>query len=301
MSILERLETYATVYENEPMSKHTTYRVGGQVAYYCLPKDLTSCLRIIDILKEENLPYFVMGRGSNVLFGDAFFNGAIINLDNTMNEYFFEPDGTCTVEAGCSLINLSVQAMKNGLSGLEFASGIPGSVGGALFMNAGAYKSDMSSIVKEVHVYKDGSLVWMKKDELDYQYRHSIFQSHRDWSIVAAKLQLEPGDSEQISTLMDSRRERRMATQPLDKPSAGSTFRNPEQMPAWKVIDDLGLRGHQIGGAQISEKHSNFIVTVSEDAKAQDIHDLITLIKTRAKETFGIEMKTEVEYMNWPK
>ena len=184
---------------------------------------------------------------------------------------------------------------------MEFASGIPGSIGGALYMNAGAYKSDMSKIVKEVNVLKDGSLVWMSKEECQYQYRRSIFQEHRDWTILAAKFALTPANGEEIRDLMDSRRERRLKTQPLDMPSAGSVFRNPEEKPAWQVIDELGLRGHQIGGAQISKKHSNFIVTVSKDAQAQDIDDLIQLVKQRAKETFGIEMKTEVEYMNWPK
>lgn len=299
-NILERLKTYATVRENEPMRNHTTYRVGGEVAYYIMPKDIPSCTRVIELLKEEGLPYFVMGRGSNILFGDSFYEGAVINLDSTINEYYFEPDGTVIAEAGCSLINLSVQAMKHGLSGLEFASGIPGSVGGALYMNAGAYKSDMAAIVKEVNVLKDGTTTWMKKEEMEFSYRHSILQEHKDWTVLAAKFQLQPGDMEEISNLMDSRRQRRMDSQPLDYPSAGSVFRNPEEMPAWKVIDDLGLRGHQIGGAQISEKHSNFIVTVSEDAKAQDVHDLIQLVKTKAKETFDIDMHTEVEYINWP-
>ncbi len=299
MSVLERLEAYAQVLLKEPMRKHTTFHIGGCVDYYIIPDNSTALMCVIKVLKEENIPYFIMGRGSNVLFGDQDYHGAVINLDQTFNDFYFEPNGILVAQAGCSLINMAVEAMKNSFSGLEFASGIPGSIGGALYMNAGAYKSNMEAILIDVCVLKDNQIQWMKKEELDLSYRHSIFQSHKDWTILAGRFQLEKSNHEDIHALMESRRDRRMASQPLDKPCAGSVFRNPIDIPAWKLIDDLGLRGHKIGGAQVSEKHSNFIVNATNDATAQDVLDLITLIKTRASQEYGIELITEVEQLNW--
>ena len=146
MSVLTRLKVYGKVLENEPMKKHTTYHIGGNVAYYITPHNETALMCILDILQDEKIPYHVTGRGSNILCDDTDFDGAIINLDGTLNDYYFEPDGTLVAQAGCSIINLSVEAMKRSLSGLEFASGIPGSVGGGLYMNAGAYRSNLSSL-----------------------------------------------------------------------------------------------------------------------------------------------------------
>lgn len=297
MNISEKLKIYADVLENEPMSKHTTYRIGGNVRYYIYPKNLLSLMRIIRILKDNKIRYEVMGRGSNVLWGDNYFDGAVINLDRYLNDSYVESDGTIVAQAGCSTINLAVEAGKNGLTGLEFATGIPGSIGGGVYMNAGAYKSDFSNILESVLVFMDDQIIWMQKDELMFGYRKSSFQSHPEWIILAAKFKCKPGNKEEILSLMDSRRERRLASQPLDKPCAGSVFRNPESIPAWKLVDDLGLRGHQIGGAQVSEKHSNFIVNAG-NAKAQDVRDLIALIQKAAKESYGIDLITEVEHFN---
>lgn len=299
MSVLERLETYAQVRTDELMSKHTTYHVGGRVDYYIYPMNFTALMCILHILDEERIPFFTMGRGSNVLFGDTPFHGAIINLDRTLNEFYIEPNGLMTAQAGCSIINLSVEALKKNLSGLEWASGIPGSVGGALYMNAGAYKSDMSKIVREICVLKDNSICWMTNEEADFSYRHSIFQKQKNWIIMACRIQLAAGNRDSIRNLMNSRRERRMSTQPLDKPCAGSVFRNPKEMPAWKLIDDMGLRGYQIGGAKISEKHSNFIVNENNTATASDVRQLIQLIREQAMEKYGIRLITEVEQLNW--
>ena len=177
--------------------------------------------------------------------------------------------------------------------------GIPGSIGGGLYMNAGAYKDNLANHLIDVCVLKDNTICWMKKDELDYAYRHSIFQSHKDWTILVGRFQLEKGNQNDIRDLMNSRRERRMSAQPLDKPCAGSVFRNPEEIPAWKLIEELGLRGHKIGGAMVSEKHCNFIVNDDLNATAQDVRDLIHEIKTRAKKEYNIDMVTEVEQLYW--
>ena len=299
MSMIERLETYANIKTNEPMSKHTTYHVGGNVDYYIYPDNSLSLMRVINILEEANIPFYTIGRGSNILFSDKPFHGAIINLDRSLNDFYFEPDGTLVCQAGCSIINISVEAMKKNLTGLEWSSGIPGSVGGALYMNAGAYRSDMSHVVQDVLTLRDGRIEWIDQDELDFGYRHSVFQKHKDWVILGARLQLHPGDSEEIRDLMNSRRQRRMNTQPLDKPCAGSVFRNPESIPAWKLIDQMGYRGYQIGGARVSDKHSNFIVNENNTATASDIRDLIQMIRQEAKEKYDISLITEVEQLNW--
>lgn len=301
MDILNRLETYAKVLSQEPMRKHTTYHIGGNVDYYIYPNDILALMNVVDLLKEQQIPFHVLGRGSNVLFGDEPYHGAIINLDKTFNDYYIEENGKVTVQAGCSIINLAVETAKRGLSGLEFASGIPGSVGGALFMNAGAYKSDMSAVVTEVCVYKDNSIVWLSKEQLEFAYRHSIFQKQRDWVILACRMQLKPANVYEVQALIESRRQRRIASQPLDKPCAGSVFRNPKQMPAWKIIDEMGYRGYQIGGARISDKHSNFIVNENDQATAHDVMALIDMIKTQAKKEFDIDLITEVEQLNWKK
>lgn len=296
MNIKEKLSIYADVLENEPMSKHTTYRIGGCVRFYIYPKNLISLMRVLHILKEEKLPYEIMGRGSNVLWTDNYFEGAVINLDRYLNESYIEPEGTIVCQAGCSIINLAVEAANHSLTGLEFATGIPGSIGGGIYMNAGAYKSDFSNILDSVMVLVDDQIVWMKKDDLMFGYRKSSFQSHPNWVILAARFKCKVGNKEEILSLMDSRRERRLASQPLDKPCAGSVFRNPEGIPAWKLVDELGLRGYQIGGAQVSLKHSNFIINANGQASAKDVKELITLIQVQAKEKYNLDLITEVEH-----
>lgn len=297
--IKNRLESYAQVLYSESMRNHTTYRIGGDVDYYIYPKDLISLGKVIDILNDEKIPFYVMGRGSNVLFGDKDFHGAIISLDKYINNFYFEEDGTLLAEAGCSIIALSVEAMKRSLTGMEWASGIPGSIGGCTFMNAGAYNSNMANIIQEVCVLRNRKMEWISVDECDFSYRHSIFQKHRDWSILAVRMKLEKGNSPEINDLMDSRRKRRMDAQPLDRPCAGSVFRNPAEIPAWKLVEQMGFRGYCVGGAQVSEKHCNFIINANNTATAQDVLNLIRLIQERAKEEYNIELITEVEQLNW--
>lgn len=300
MTVVNRLEPYADIEINESLKKHTTYRIGGNCKYFIYPKNEMCLVRIMSILKEENIPVKVFGKGSNILCSDNDFEGAIICLDRYFTDFYFEEDGTCLVSAGMSIILLTHEAMKRSLTGLEFASGIPGTVGGALFMNAGAYKSDMSNIVEEAYVLKGNSIHTMKKDELDFSYRHSIFQKHPDWIVLGCKLHLQKGNQQDILDLMDSRRKRRMTSQPLDKPCAGSVFRNPADHQAWQLIEEIGLRGKQIGGAVVSNKHANFIVN-EKNAKATDVAELIELIQKNVKERFGIDMITEVERFNWKK
>ncbi len=296
-NILDLLKPYGEIQENVSFKTLTTFRVGGIAKTVIYPNDSFSLISIIKILKDNDCEYKVFGNGSNILCSENEYDGFIIRLNRTMNNFFFDED-YLTAQAGCSIINLSYQAMKNSLSGLEFASGIPGTLAGCIFMNAGAYKSDMSDIIEEVEVLVDDKIIWLNNKECDFSYRHSIFSAHPDWIIISAKIRLHKGDQQQISELMKNRQERRMATQPLEYPSAGSTFRNTEEHFAWKLIDEIGYRGKKIGGAQVSEKHSNFIINV-DNASADDIIKLTDEIKREVKDRFNVDMIMEVEKFNW--
>lgn len=298
MSLENRLRAYADVECNVSFKTRTTFRIGGNCAYYVYPKNYLCLIRIMEILKQDQVPCKIFGKGSNLLCSDDDYDGVVISLDRYFSEFHFEEDGCCIAEAGCSIILLAHEAMKVSLTGLEFASGIPGTLGGALFMNAGAYNSNMAAIVKEVYVLIDQEVKTLSLEQLEYGYRKSIFQQHRDWIILGAKLQLEKGNQKEIRSLMDSRRERRMSSQPLSMPNAGSVFRNPEGHAAWKLIEDADLRGMEVGGAQVSEKHANFIVNAN-NASAQDVAQLMAKIQETVYERFQVELKSEVEKFNW--
>ncbi|MDD6467169.1 MAG: UDP-N-acetylmuramate dehydrogenase [Erysipelotrichaceae bacterium] len=294
---INRLQQYGAVETNVSFQTMTTFRIGGNADYVFYPKDSLSLAEALRFIKKEQMDYKLIGKGSNLLCSDADYHGVIIRLDRTFVDFYYE-DTTLVAKAGCSVIALAYDTMKQGLSGLEFASGIPGSVGGAVFMNAGAYKSSMKDIVKEVLVYKEDDFEWMKKEDCGFDYRTSVFQKHPDWIVLAVRFQLTKEDPKVIRELIESRRKRRMETQPLNYPSAGSIFRNPDGSFAWKYIDELGLRGKVIGGAQISSKHSNFIVNVNH-AKAKDVMELVDMVNQGMEKTYGFTLKMEVEKFNW--
>lgn len=298
MNLIDYLQQYGDVLTNEPLARHTTFRIGGPCDYFVYPKNMLCFLRIMQLLREWQIPYRIFGKGSNLLCSDDAFHGVILCLDRYLNNFYFEADGTLVAEAGCSIILLAQEAMRRSLSGLEFASGIPGTLGGALYMNAGAYKSEIASFVCQVLVYRQERLEWVDKEELEYAYRHSAFQQHPHWSILGARLQLTKGDQKQIRELMDARRTRRLHSQPLDKPNCGSVFRNPKEYSAWQLVEEIGYRGKTIGGAMVSDKHANFIVNIG-GAKASEVHQLINEIQGKVAERYGIELITEVERFNW--
>lgn len=298
MNLERQLSAYGDVECNEPLTKHTTFRIGGNAKYFIYPKNELCFMRILELLKQHEVPHKIFGKGSNLLCSDDDYEGAVICLDRYMTDFYFEEDGTLVAQAGCSIILLAHEAMKRSFTGLEFASGIPGTLGGAMYMNAGAYKSSISELLQSVFVLKEDTCVWMDVKELDYSYRHSRFQQKEDWIILGGRLKLELGDQKEIRDLMDSRRKRRMESQPLNKPCAGSMFRNPEQAQAWELIEKIGYRGKRIGGAMVSEKHANFIVN-EEQASAKDIAQLVSEIQEKVKEAFDIDLRTEVERFNW--
>lgn len=294
---LKRLDI-GDILVDEPMYKHTTYKVGGPAKIFVYPKDVDKLKKLLTYIKEHKLKYKVIGNGSDLLFSDKEYDGIIICLMKYFRDY--QINGlTVKAKAGTMMIVLAKVCAKNGLSGFEFMSGIPGTVGGGVFMNAGAYKYDMASVVTGVTILDDnGEIRYLTKEQMNFSYRHSIICDNPQWTILEVEFELWAKDPKEIQEVIDKRKERRMATQPWNQPSAGSVFRNLEAMSAWQYIDKANLRGYEIGGAQVSMKHSNFIVNTGY-ASSKDIYDLIKLIRQRVYETSNVELITEVELVNW--
>jgi len=285
------------IIEKAPMSKYTSYKTGGVAEAIVYPEDRKKLITLIKTLKENNIKYKILGNGSNTLFSDRPYEGIIIKLDSFDN---LEIEGTkVVVGAGYSLIRLCMNCAKKSLAGLEFAAGIPGTVGGAIYMNAGAYKSDMGYIVKSVKVLTpDFKVINLTNKELDFHYRSSFFQKNPGYICLEATLRLRKGKKEEILKVIKDRKERRIISQPLEYPSAGSVFRNPEGMFAGEMIEKLGFKGLTKGGAQVSNKHANFIINIG-NAKASDIKELIMFVKDAAEDKYKVELKIEQEFVNW--
>lgn len=279
----------------EPMSKHTTFRIGGPADFYLCPHSTKEVQQTIQICKEENLPYFILGNGSNLLVSDKGYRGAIIQLWKNFSDISVK-DCCITAKAGALLSKVAAEALEEGLTGMEFASGIPGTIGGAVFMNAGAYGGEMKDIIKEVKVLDDqGEVRVLSNEEMKLGYRTSIVKE-KGYTVLSAVLQLKKGDVSVIRETMEDLKNRRTSKQPLDMPSAGSTFKRPEGYFAGKLIMDSGLRGFSVGGAQVSEKHCGFVVNKG-GATAEDVTALIREVQRRVKEKFGVELETEVRFL----
>ena len=279
----------------EPMSKHTTFRIGGPADFYLCPHSTKEVQQTVQICKEENLPYFILGNGSNLLVSDKGYRGVIIQLWKNFSDISVK-DCCITAKAGALLSKVAAEALEEGLTGMEFASGIPGTIGGAVFMNAGAYGGEMKDIIKEVKVLDDqGEIRVLSNEEMKLGYRTSIVKE-KGYTVLSAVLQLKKGDASVIRETMEDLKNRRTSKQPLDMPSAGSTFKRPEGYFAGKLIMDSGLRGFSVGGAQVSEKHCGFVVNKG-GATAEDVTALIREVQRRVKEKFGVELETEVRFL----
>lgn len=286
-----------TIRENVKLSNYTTYKVGGIANFMIYPKNVDKLVLLIKKLNKENINYKVLGNGSNVIFSDKVYNGVIIKLDNF--DYVKIDDTIITAGAGASLVKLSYKTLKEGLTGLEFASGIPASVGGAVFMNAGAYKSDMGYIVSEIKVLTpELEIKTLYNKDLNYKYRTSFLKHNPNYICLEATIVLRHGDKKEIKELMETRRQKRLMTQPLNYPSAGSVFRNPDGDFAGRLIEDCGLKGFKIGDAMVSEKHANFIVNAGK-ASASDVKNLIDYVHDKVKEEKNVDLKIEQEFVNW--
>lgn len=295
--LLEALQNFGEVETGKSFAQLTTLRIGGPIDYVVYPHNDIELVSLLKYCEKEKIPCKMLGKGSDLLCSDDVYHGVVIRLDRFFHGVIFNGEDMIA-QSGASIIAASVMAMKKGLSGLEFASGIPGTIGGAVFMNAGAYKSCMADIVTEVFVYHDGMAVWIDRKDCGFAYRTSIFQKHPDWVILGAKMKLQTAPSEDIARLMDDRRARRMASQPLEYPSCGSVFRNPESQNAWALIDGIGYRGKCVGGAQVSEKHCNFIIN-KDHASAADYLKLVKDIQSEVEKKYGIRLETEMEKFNW--
>ncbi len=283
---------------NVSLKKCTTYRVGGNAKYIAYPKNVNSLVKLIKYLKNKNIKYKVLGNGSNLLFSEKEYDGVLIKLSE-FNCLTFIGKTKLRVGAGFNLIKLSLVTAKKGLTGLEFASGIPGTVGGSVFMNAGAYKSDMGYVVESVKVLTpDEKIINLENKEMNFHYRTSFLKTHPGYICLEVIIKLQKGKKEAIEALIKDRRERRLSSQPLEYPSAGSVFRNPTDNFAGKLIEDSGLKGQKHGGAMISSKHANFIVNY-KNATADDIKYLIELAHDKVKENYNIDLKIEQEFVNW--
>ena len=288
-----------TKYEKDVLMKnYTTYRVGGKAKYIVYPKNVNSLIKLIKYLKSNNIKFKILGNGSNLLFSDKCYDGVLIKLSE-FNDIKFIGKTKLRVGAGYNLIKLSLLTAKKSLTGLEFASGIPGTVGGSVFMNAGAYKSDMGYVVESVKVLTpDLNIINLENKEMNFHYRTSFLKKHPDYICLEVTIKLNKGKKEVIEELIRERRQRRLDSQPLEYPSAGSVFRNPPDDFAGRLIEESGLKGKKQGGAMISSKHANFVINY-KNAKAEDIKYLIDLAHKEVKDNYNVDLKIEQEFVNF--
>ena len=290
---LQKILGEEKVLVNEPMASHTTFRIGGPADYFAVPETVEELEKVLNICKEEQTPYFILGNGSNLLVGDQGFRGVVIQLYKNFDGIKIE--GTkVTARAGAMLVRVAKEAGKAGLTGLEFASGIPGTIGGAMVMNAGAYGGEMKDVVTAVTVLtKDGEVKTLTGEEMNFRYRGSVVEDD-GMIVLEAGMELKEGDLEEIQARMAELTVQRKTKQPIENPSAGSTFKRPEGYFAGKLIQDAGLHGFQVGGAQVSEKHCGFVINAG-GATAADVMNLMQQVSDKVKEQFGVTLEPEVK------
>ncbi|MBQ0028705.1 MAG: UDP-N-acetylmuramate dehydrogenase [Lachnospiraceae bacterium] len=296
------------IFRDEPMYKHTTFRIGGPVGRFVSVTGYEELRDVISLCKEYDVQYYIIGNGSNLLVSDKGYDGVIIEIGSHMRECFLEdgivgsPVKTPWIKegeivgssAGVLLSSLANFALKNSLSGLEFAAGIPGSVGGAMVMNAGAYGGEMKDVVSNVTIFdsNSGEIRKLSVDEMEFSYRHSIVKE-KGYVVLAAEFKLQKGDMADIKATMDELAAKRREKQPLEYPSAGSTFKRPEGYFAGKLIQDSGLKGYTVGGAQVSDKHSGFVIN-RDNARAEEVYRLICDVREKVYADSGVMLEPEV-------
>ena len=282
--------------ENEPMSEHCSFRIGGPARVLAIPSDVTSLSKICYLLKKYKLAPYIIGNGTNILFPDEGLSDLFIISTAKLGKLFMIGEDAIYAEAGVSLAKLAGFAQQNSLEGLEFASGIPGTLGGGVRMNAGAYGGEMKDIVQNVTVLtREGEILKLEKEELGFGYRASVIKD-RGYVVLGAELMLVPGDKEEILARMQELKNKRVEKQPLEYPSAGSAFKRPEGYFAGKLVMDAGLSGYAVGGAKVSEKHCGFLINAG-GATASDVMELIRQIQAKVKEQFGVQLEPEIQFL----
>lgn len=283
------------VFTEEAMSQHTTFKIGGPTDYFLMPDKGEDVGRVIKICKEKEIPYFILGNGSNLLVGDGGYRGAVIQIYRNMSSVTVEGN-EITAQAGALLSAVAAAAKNASLTGFEFAGGIPGTIGGAVVMNAGAYGGEMKDVLTEVTVMNaEGDIFTLPTEELELGYRTSIIKT-AGYIVLEAKIRLKEGDPEVIRETMKDLTIRRTTKQPLEYPSAGSTFKRPEGYFAGKLIMDSGLAGYQVGGAQVSEKHCGFVINAG-DATARDVRTLMDNVRDIVYKKYGVTLEPEVKFL----
>lgn len=284
----------AEVIENAPMSKYTSFKCGGNASLLIIPDSIGGIKMIIDFCREKGVEPLVIGNGSNLLVTDSGNDGVVIKIGSKLSMLELLDETTIFCQAGASMKSLCMFAYENSLSGLEFAYGIPGTVGGAVYMNAGAYGGEMKDVLDSCqHIGTDGEFGSLEKDELDLSYRHSAY-SDNGYTILSAILKLKKADKVEIKEAMDTNLRKRKEKQPLEYGSAGSTFKRPEGYFAGALIEQSGLKGYTVGGAQVSEKHAGFVIN-KNGATATDVITLIRDVQNIVYEKFGVKLETEVK------
>lgn len=297
-SIIEVISTHVRSEDilcDEPMSKHTTFRVGGQVQCLVRISKIEQLVAIVPYLKLVEVPFFILGNGSNLLVSDKGYEGVILQISDKMNNITVT-DNYLRVQAGALMSQVARSALENELTGLEFASGIPGTIGGGVVMNAGAYDGEMKQVVESVTVMDgQGEILILDNESMEFGYRTSVIKN-RPFIVLEVTIKLASGEREKIASKMEELARSRREKQPLEFPSAGSTFKRPEGHFAGKLIMDAGLRGYAIGGACVSEKHCGFVVNKG-DATAGDVADVIREVQEQVKDKFGVFLETEVIFL----
>lgn len=292
MNFLNNYECYF----NASLKKYNTYRIDATCKGLVFVHSVNELIELLKNLKNNNIDYIILGNGSNIILASDYYDKVIIKLDKLNNITF--NDNIVKVESGYPLPKLSLEILKHNLTGLEFAAGIPGLVGSSVAMNAGAYNKSMADVVKEITILdEDLNIRVLKNNELKFRYRDSLLKENKKLIVLEVTLELEYGDILEVKELIETRRQRRISTQPLNYPSSGSVFRNPEGMHAGELIEKCNLKGYNINGAEISEKHANFIIN-KDNCNGSDIISLINLIKDKVKEKYNIDLILEQEIID---
>ena len=309
---MEDVKKYGETIFEVDLKNYNTFKIGGKARCLINVTDKNNLIELIKYLKNNNIKYFVLGNGSNVVFSDKYFDGVIIKLRN-LNKFQIDVENkVLKADAGVYFPALVPEIVKTNMKGFEWAAGLPGTIGGSVVSNAGCYKSSIFDFLISVTVIYNGDLKVMYKDEIPHGYRYSFFQDNKDYIILEAHFLLEEGNMKESQQIILDRQKRRLESQPLEYPSAGSIFRNPDEENtkdiikkhnlkgpfAGHLIEMCGLKGKKIGGAQISEKHANFIVNI-DNASSQDVKDLIDFVHKSVLEKYGIDLVIEQEFVNW--
>lgn len=294
---LKKQLTAGTLLEREPMSKHTSFRIGGPADFFVQPANEEELWNALHLARQEKVPFFIVGNGSNLLVSDEGFRGMILHTGGMLKDISVE-ESVIYAQAGALLSTVAKTALEHGLAGMEFAAGIPGTLGGAVCMNAGAYGGEMKDILLDAEVLtQEGERLVLPVEELNLSYRHSVI-FEKNYVVLAAHIRLSRGDTAEIKNRMNELAGARRDKQPLEYPSAGSTFKRPEGYFAGKLIQDAGLKGYTVGGAQVSEKHSGFVINRG-GATAEEVRFLIRQVQQKVRSQFGVELEPEVRMLGF--